>query len=123
MFARDKLPDDAADWNRIAVDFPRLKVDSARSCPLKEDDIFEYIKCEAADLEKSERSRFRFLRTARVKTQRFWLWEYIESDGVPSYVLVRAADKGNTELGLNEMNGLSPEQFILASYYDEVYWS
>jgi hypothetical protein len=55
--------------------------------------------------------------------RRFWLWEYLESDGILTCVLVQADTAGNTLLGLNETNGLSPEQFILASYYDEVCWS
>ena len=120
---RDKLPTDAADWHDVSVELPRLRDNSAGSCPQKEQDIFEYVRTESADLEKSDRKRFRFLRTARVKTQRFWLWEYVERDGVRNFVLIQADPKRNTRLSINEANRLSPEQFILAAYYDEVYWS
>jgi hypothetical protein len=123
MIERDQLPEDAADWTGVVVDFPRLEDDNARSCPLNENDVFEFVRVESADLENADRGRFRFLRTARVREERFWLWEYLESDAVLTYVLVQADATGNTTLGLNEPNGHSPEQFILASYYDEVYWS
>jgi hypothetical protein len=123
LIDRDRLPEDAADWSNVIIEFPRLRDNSAGSCPRKERDIFQYVSTESADLEKSDRKRFRFLRTARVKTQRFWLWEYVERDGVRNFVLIQTDAKGNTRLSINEANGLSPEQFILAAYYDEIYWS
>jgi hypothetical protein len=123
LIDRDRLPEDAADWNDVIIEFPRLRNNSAESCPRKEREIFEYVCTESADLEKSDRKRFRFLRTARIKAQRCWLWEYVERDGVRNYVLIQADAKRNIRLSINEANGLSPEQFILAAYYDEVYWS
>jgi hypothetical protein len=123
VIERDQLPDDAADWTGVVVDFPRLDKDSPQSCPLNERHVFEYVRLEAGDLDKADRGRFQFRRTARVKGQHFWLWEYTESDDVRTYVLVQADATGNTIIGLTETNGLNPEQFILASYYDEVYWS
>jgi hypothetical protein len=123
MIERDQLPEDAADWTGIVVDFPRLDDDSPQSCPLNESDVFDYVRVESADVDDADHGRFRFRRTALVRDQRFWLWEYMESDGVLDYVLVQADATGNTILGLSGTNGLSPEQYILASYYDEVYWS
>jgi hypothetical protein len=40
-----------------------------------------------------------------------------------TYVWVKADAEGNTLLGLNYTFGLTPEQFVLAAYYDEVDWS
>jgi hypothetical protein len=123
MIARNRLPEDAATWTSVVIDFPRLENDKAESCPLSEDHIFGYVQVEAADLDEADRTRFRFLRSALVKDQRFWLWQYQESDGAFAYVWVQAGAKGETFLGLNDANGLSPEQFVLAAYYNEIYWS
>lgn len=123
MLERDQLPENAGDWGDVIVDFPRLDENSAKSCPLSEDDIFDYVQCESADLEQSARTRFLFLRTAQVEDKAFWLWTYTEVHGEATYVWVRGSSTGDTLLSLNSTFGLSPEQFILAAYYDEVDWS
>jgi hypothetical protein len=81
------------------------------------------VKAEAGDLDRSDRRRFKFLRTAKIKSKRFWIWEYAESDGEIAYVLVRQEAGGDAELGLTSTMGLNPEQYMLAAYYDEVDWS
>jgi hypothetical protein len=123
MIERHELPEDAADWTGVVVDFPRLRDDTATSCPLSEHDVFDHVRVESADLENADKSRFRFVRTAQVKDRRFWLWEYVERDAVVTYVWVQASVAGDTLLCLNEANGLNAEQFILAAFYREVYWS
>jgi hypothetical protein len=123
MIERHELPADPADWTGVDVKLPRLSDDSAKSCPLKLSDIWGYVKTEAGDLDRSDRRRFKFLRTAKIKSKRFWIWEYVESDGEIAYVLVRQEAGGGTELGLTSTMGLTPEQYILAAYYNEVDWS
>ena len=123
MIRRDQLPDDAVDWNNVSVSFPRLAEDSADSCPESENRIFEYIQVESADLDAADRSRLRFVRTARIADARFWLWEYSEEDGELQFVVFRQRPDGSTLLGLSSPNGLSHEQYLLANYYDEIYWS
>ena len=123
MIPRDQLPDDAADWTDVEVSFPRLDEDSPQSCPDAEDEIFEYVQSESADTDAAERQRLRFVRTARVADADFWLWEYRESDGELCYVTFQRHPDGSSMLGLASPNGLSHAQYLLAEYYDEVYWS
>lgn len=122
MIEREKLPEDAADWSDLDVSFEPLPDNTVGSCPESEDRIFEYVCQESADTDASERSRFRFIRTAQVGDAQFWLWEYEESDGMVVYVTFQARNDETSLLGLAESNGLSPEQFMLAEYYDEIYW-
>ena len=105
------------------MSFPRLANDSPRSCPDTEDEIFDYVQTESADTDAAERERLRFVRTARVADADFWLWEYTESDGELCYVTFQRHPDGSSMLGLASPNGLSHEQYLLAEYYDEVYWS
>ncbi len=123
MLRRSKLPEDPADWHSVQVSFDRLSDDSPSSCPESEDNVFAYVRIESADVDDAERSRFRFLRTAQVSKTRYWLWEYTEEGGQPCFVTYRLDRDGSSTLGLAEPNGLSPEQYLLADYYDEVYWS
>lgn len=48
--SRDSLPEDAADWNTIEVDFPRLERDTMESCPLDLEELVDYVRKESADL-------------------------------------------------------------------------
>ena len=123
MIPREALPDDAADWSSIEVALPRLFDDSPGSCPVSPDDIFEYVQIESGDTDSAERARLVFIRTAEVSDARYWLWQYTESDGEKCFVTFRADPDGTTVLGLASPNGLSEEQYLLAEYYDEVYWS
>ncbi len=123
MIPREQLPADAADWKDVVVSFERLALDSAESCPVPEDEIFEYVQMESADTDEAERSGLRFLRTAAVGEVEYWMWEYQESSGQQCYVTCSKKEDGSTCLGLAEPNGLSPEQYMLAEYYNEVYWS
>src|SRR5262245_54621798 len=122
MIPRKNLPDDAAEWTSVSVSFPRLEQDSVDSCPVMEDRVFDYVRLESADRDKSERIRLRFVRTARVADVSYWLWEYTEEDGQLCYVCFRQNADGSTVLGISESNNLSHEQYLLADYYDEVYW-
>jgi hypothetical protein len=122
VIAREKLPDDAADWADVTVAFPRLTRDAPSSCPCSSEEVFAYVQKESADLENADPSRLVFVRTALVADAQYWLWSYAEADGEDLFVTCRVDSDGAT-LGLASPNGLSPEQFILAEYYDEVYWS
>jgi len=123
MIERDKLPADAADWTKVVVKFPRLSPDSAKSCPIGLRHIWDYLKTESGDTDQADRKRFQFLRTAKIRDQRMWIWRYIESNGEATYVLVQQYADGGTMLGVTSTKGLSPEQYMLAAYYEEVDWS
>src|SRR5690349_10652933 len=102
MIPRRNLPDDAANWTNVSVTLPHLEKDSTDSCPASEDRIFAYVRLESADTDLSERTRLRFVRTARVADVAYWLWEYIEADGQLCYVVFRQNGDGSTVLGLSE---------------------
>jgi len=86
------------------------------------DHIFDYLNLESADYQTADRFRFRFARTAKIKDRRYWLWEYTESNGEKVYVYVESKWP-RTILSLRSANGLSPEQFLLADFYDKLDWS
>ena len=123
MISREDLPDDAAEWSSVAVAFDRLASDDPNACPCSVDEIFEYVQMESGDIDQADRDRLLFCRTAQVANARFWLWTYSEHDGERVFVTCRCDPDGSSTLGLASPNGLSPEQFMLAEYYDEVYWS
>jgi hypothetical protein len=123
MIELDQLPEDAANWAGVVVDFPRLPDDSSNSCPLSEQQIFDYVRTESADLENADKKRFLFARTALVREERFWLWEYLEEGDEVTYVWVQQHADGGTLLSLNSAFGLKREQFLLAAYYDKIDWS
>lgn len=120
---RNSLPEDAADWKDVTVSLPRLNDDSARSCPETTDEIMAYVRLESGDLNDADPRRLTFLRSAVIEKDSFWLWRYEESDGMQCYVTFCLSADGSTSLGLSEPNGLSSEQYLLAVYYGEVYWS
>lgn len=122
MFNRDELPDDAADWRSIEVQLEDLP-EGLDSCPYPLDDVFDYIIQESGDGDLASRDRLVFLRAAKLKDSRAWIWSYCELDGSSCYVHCSQGANGGTSLGIAESNGLSPAQFMLAEYYDEVYWS
>jgi hypothetical protein len=106
----------------VSVTFPRLADDTQDSCPCSPEEILEYVQTESGDLDNASRSRLVFLRTAQVAETRFWLWSYSESDGDALFVTCRLDSDGIATLGIASGNGLNAEQFLLAEYYDEVYW-
>ncbi len=123
MIQRKDLPDDPVEWNSIAVSFGRLAEDTPESCPCPVDEVFAHVLTESGDADQANRDRLAFLRTARVGECDFWIWVYTEQDGEDVFVTYQLNSDGSSVLGLASPNGLSPEQFMLAEYYDEVYWS
>lgn len=123
MIPREDLPDDAVDWGSIAVSFDRLAEDTPESCPCPPEEIFEYVQMESGATDQANRERLAFLRTARVAEAQFWVWNYTEHDGEAVFVTYQLNSDGSSVLSLASPNGLSAEQFVLAQYYDEVYWS
>ncbi len=122
MIARKDLPEDAADWTNVSVDFERLEPDDASACPRSMEEIMEYVRDESADLDDAREEQVQFLRTARIGKVKYWIWRYTESDGEVCYLTVSIAPNGARNMGLSEANGLSPEQYMLADYFDEIYW-
>lgn len=123
MIRREDLPDDAADWTTVSISLDRLRSDREDSCPSSREEIMEYVRLESADTDDANDASLKFIRTAKIGDISCWLWSFQESDGEVCYVLFRKNGDGSTILGLASANSLSPEQYLLADYYDEVYWS
>ena len=122
LIPRDQLPYDAKDWNNVEIDFTYLPENTEKSCPMSRDEVTEYVRMESADTDKASEESLIFFRTAIVEKDFCWLWKYTESDGQLCYVTYWIRSNLRIEIGLSDNNGLSPEQYILAEYYDEVYW-
>lgn len=122
MLRREDLPEDAEDWSSIEVELDPLPPEQQR-CPVELSEVVDYVRRESADTDAASAERLEFVRHARLGEARAWLWRYTESDGTACYVSVHIDADGTSVLGLCEPNGLSPEQFLLAEHYDEVYWS
>lgn len=84
--------------------------------------MFEYVQAESGDSAAADRVRLKFIRTAAVAEAKYWMWSYGEDDGRLIYIVFRSNPDGTGVLGLSEPNGLSPEQYLLADYHDEIYW-
>jgi hypothetical protein len=122
VISRKDLPEDAADWTNVSVDFERLEPDDASACPCPMEEIVEYIRDESADLDDAREEQVQFLRTAQIGKVKYWIWRYTESDGEACYLTVSDAPGGISNMGLSAANGLSPEQYMLADYFEEIYW-
>jgi len=122
MIPRDQLPEDAEDWKDVNIHFSFLPKNAEESCPASREEIMEYVQMESGDTDDASEESLSFVRTALVEKNECWLWKYVESDGEIRYVTFWKMASEETILGLSSANGLSPEQFILAEYYDEVYW-
>ena len=129
MIEKDQLPEDPADWRDFEVSLPRLDPDTAESCPVALSEVIEYVGLESAEGDDADSGRLSFLRTAQVADQKCWLWSYIEADGELCYVTYWVSPSDGGTLGLADAKAdpdsdrpQSPEQFLLAEYYDLVYW-
>ena len=120
---KDSLPEDPAEWKDVQVSFPRLAQDSSASCPIPVTEVMDYVRVESADLDDAKDESLQFIRTAQVEGLRYWLWSYTESDGEVCYVFFRVSADGDTFLSLSSTGGLSPELYLLADFYELVYWS
>jgi hypothetical protein len=121
--SKDSLAEDPAEWKDIQVSFPRLPQNSPASCPIPVTEVMDYVRVESADLDDAKEESLRFIRTAQVEDSRYWLWSYTESDGELCYVFFRVSADGDTFLSLSSTGGLSPELYLLADFYELVYWS
>jgi len=122
MIERDTLPEDAADWNTVDVRLDPLD-EHESACPITFDEVMDYVRRESGDVDRADPARLTFTRNARIGSTRGWLWTYTEEDGSENFVTFLEDANGSSVLGLAEPNGLSSPQFLLAEYFDEVYWS
>lgn len=120
---RQDLPEDFYEIRNVAVELPRLSPDSAATCPLPMKDILAYLGQEApggevSGSEKVIEFQLEFLRTALVEASRYWIWRFTDVEGTECYVTVELRPDRRTVTGYDESFGFTPEQFIIADYYD-----
>lgn len=103
------VPRDPELLKAMVFDLPRLKPDSADSCPCSRSEIQAYADAESA----FERPTLRFVRTADIDDVKYWLWEDHDSKGEDfDYVYVDQYEDCMT-LGSGRRSGMSPEQFLM----------
>jgi hypothetical protein len=120
---REELPEDFYELKNVPVELPHLPDDTAASCPASMAGILEYLDYEAPGGEHSGSEevipfQLEFVRTALVEGTRYWIWRFTDSDARESYVTVAIDPTGRQITGYDESFGFTPEQFILADYYD-----
>ena len=114
MLSLDEMPEYRADLAKIEVDFPSLS--DAETARHKEfvDSIVDYLTTEGDDVRADELT---FLRSAQVAESKYWIWEYVDDCGEPSYVSVSEDRDGGRCVTSNWQEELSPEQAMLADYH------
>lgn len=117
------MPDDNAELAKIEIDFPYLKYNTPMSCPSLMAEILEYLSIECPNVEKIKEEDLIFLRTAKVKKTKFWIWKFFDQDRAECYVTVSSWRKflflKNVCIGYDEnYYSLTPEQYILGEFYE-----
>ncbi len=117
------LPDDYFELRRVPVELPRLSPDSQATCPLSMQDIQAYLDQETRGVHDPSdwgipEFNLQFLRTALVEGSWYWIWRFADVDGAECFLTVSLNPDRKRVIGYDECFGLTPEQFILADYYD-----
>ncbi len=72
--------------------------------------IGKYLAIESSDC-RFIPTNLRYLRSALIDTARYWIWEYLESDGTKCYVTIREAGRA-ASLDVDDAGSMTPEQYI-----------
>jgi hypothetical protein len=120
---REDLPEDFYALRNVTVSFPRLDPDLAETSPTSLSEILEYLGWEAPGGENAGGDRIiqfqlEFIRTALVEKTKYWIWRFFDERGTECYVTVALTPRNDTITGYDESFGFTPEQFILADYYE-----
>jgi len=114
----DDLPRDNAELAKMAVSFKRLSPDSPVTCPASLDSLLDYLELEVPHGDLLTEEDLSFIRTANVKGANYWIWSFHEPGGDEAFATVCREPDGTTVIGFDSnYYRLSPEQFILGSYY------
>lgn len=111
------VPENVEDLRSWSVAFPELPPSQRRRHRTFVKDLVEYARRESGYCDLST-DDLRFTRSARVGDVDYWLFTLEESIG-RAYVTVAKAPSGIT-MGYDESHGLSPEQFLLACYFERI---
>lgn len=119
MMPYEELPESIEDFAKLNVCFDRLLNDTPVSCPVPLHSIIEYLALEVP-IEELPLEALQFIRTAQVQEKQYWVWrlddEYVDDDHL---VTVLHEPDGTTCIGYwDNSAGLSPDQLLLADYFD-----
>ncbi len=79
--------------------------------------LLDYLKSEGE--EQINKDDLTFICTAKVADEKYWVWEFSDSENKKCYVTVSQKPGGCTYISYDEDHcGLSPEQFILGMYHN-----
>ncbi len=120
MLPADEMPDDNVLLAGVAIDFPRLKPDTAVACPVSFAEVLAYLAREVPQGGALSERDLTFLRTARVADCDYWVWSFREPGalGAEAFATVCLSEGGDVCLGYEANTyDLSPEQFLLGDYH------
>ena len=117
------MPDDNAELAKIEINFPYLKDNTPLSCPSLMTEILEYLSMECPSGDSIKEEDLIFIRTAKVKKAKYWIWKFFDQDDAECYVTVSSHTRllllKSISIGYDEnCYGLTPEQFILGDFYE-----
>ncbi len=114
MLTYDEMPEDNAELAKIDIEFPYQRNNGPKSCPNSMEEILEYLSIECPNGDRIKEQDLEFLRTAKVKNARYWIWKFSDPDGAECYVTVSSRKsfifRKSTCIGYDEnYYNLSPE--------------
>jgi hypothetical protein len=123
MINREDFPVKFEDLRNVNISLPFAEGESETTCPVSMKDIIEYLDWEApggknAGGEMVIDFELKFLRTALVNETKYWVWSFLDEDDTECYVTVSLPPGGPPCIGYNDSFGLTPEQHIIANYFD-----
>ncbi len=122
--SREQLPKAWKGLKRYTFELPKLLLNVPWTCPRRKKEILEYLAVEARGGSQSGSENviefdLKFVRTAKVKGSKYWLWSFEDGDGVECFVAVHKDETGRNILGFEEALGLTPEQWLVMDYYED----
>jgi hypothetical protein len=124
---RRELPKSWKGLKRYTFDLSFLSPNDPSACPTPKTEILQYLGVQAPGGRESGSSRIidfdiKFIRTALINRDSFWLWGFKDERGSDCFVSVRLTVDGENILGYDEAFRLTPEQWLVMDYYDEEDW-
>jgi hypothetical protein len=123
MINREDFPEKFEDLHNVNISLPFAEGESESTCPVSMKNIHEYLGWEAPGGkniggEMMNDFELKFLRTALVNETKYWIWSFLDENDAECYVTIALYDNGPTFTGYDETFGLTPEQYIVADYFD-----
>ena len=108
------LPANTEEFVGLSVDFPSLSEAETQRYRTFEREVVNYVRLEG---ELIKQRNLRFLRSALLNNWKYWIWEFMTPDGDRCYATVSERGGGELDSLYDDSRGLSPEQFLVAVYF------